>query len=167
MGGPMDTAAQCRPKCRGALRVRAMGASMPKKTDIEKKTKKTAGPDSLELLGQRFQVVQESAPAGQAPSSEVGRLEIEGRCYAIRTAEAPPAPKEEALQFDVLTERELQIAVLVARGRLNKQIAHQLGISEYTVCTHIRHMFCKLRVRTRAEMVYRCAACLRDLAPAE
>jgi hypothetical protein len=40
---------------------------------------------------------------------------------------------------------------------LNKQIAHQLHISEWTVATHLRRIFAKLGVDTRAAMVYRCA----------
>jgi len=55
------------------------------------------------------------------------------------------------------TERELRIATLVAMGRLNKQIADQLHISEWTVSTHLRRIFAKLGVRSRAAMVYRCA----------
>jgi DNA-binding CsgD family transcriptional regulator len=58
---------------------------------------------------------------------------------------------------EILTARELQIASLVALGRLNKQIAAQLHISEWTVATHVRRVFCKLGVSTRAGMVYRCA----------
>ena len=59
--------------------------------------------------------------------------------------------------MELLTEREFQIARLVALGRLNKQIAHQLHISEWTVATHLRRIFAKLGVDTRAAMVYRCA----------
>jgi DNA-binding NarL/FixJ family response regulator len=54
---------------------------------------------------------------------------------------------------DLLTERELQIVMLVARGKVNKQIAYQLRISEYTVSTHLRRIFCKLGVSSRAAMV--------------
>ncbi|HUM91481.1 MAG TPA: LuxR C-terminal-related transcriptional regulator [Candidatus Competibacter sp.] len=42
-------------------------------------------------------------------------------------------------------------------GRLNKQIADRLHISEWTVSTHLRRIFAKLGVRSRAAMVYRCA----------
>ena len=47
-------------------------------------------------------------------------------------------------------------------GRLNKQIADKLHISklhisEWTVSTHLRRIFAKLGVRSRAAMVYRCA----------
>lgn len=58
--------------------------------------------------------------------------------------------------WEMLTDRELQIAILVSRGKPNKQIAHQLSISEYTVSTYMRRIFSKLGVSSRAAMV----ACL-------
>jgi DNA-binding CsgD family transcriptional regulator len=59
---------------------------------------------------------------------------------------------------EILTQRELQIANLVAQGHCNKQIAIQLQISEWTVSTHLRRVFAKLGVDSRAAMVYRCAS---------
>jgi DNA-binding CsgD family transcriptional regulator len=59
---------------------------------------------------------------------------------------------------DILTERELEIAILVALGRQNKQIAKQLNISEWTVSTHLRRIFTKLGVGSCAAMVYRCSS---------
>jgi len=56
----------------------------------------------------------------------------------------------------LLTARELQIAALVAEGLVNKQIAAELEISEWTVSTHLRRVFAKLKVDTRAAMVARC-----------
>lgn len=58
----------------------------------------------------------------------------------------------------VLTPRELQIAKLVAAGSSNKEIAMRLNISKWTVSTHIRRIFSKLNVRSRAAMVYECAS---------
>ena len=58
---------------------------------------------------------------------------------------------------DVLTGRELQIVALVAAGRSNKEVAVRLHISEWTVSTHLRRVFAKLRVDSRAAMVFRCA----------
>jgi DNA-binding CsgD family transcriptional regulator len=61
-----------------------------------------------------------------------------------------------------LTKREGEIAILVARGNSNKQIAIQLNISEWTVSTHLRRVFVKLGVDSRAAMVYRCADLLHQ-----
>jgi DNA-binding CsgD family transcriptional regulator len=70
----------------------------------------------------------------------------------------PPAvvSPERAAPAEVLTARELQIVALVADGRPNKQIAAELGISEWTVSTHLRRIYAKLDVDTRAAMVSRC-----------
>ena len=62
---------------------------------------------------------------------------------------------------ELLSERELQIVELVARGKQNKQIAKKLKISEWTVSTHLRRVFAKLKVDSRAAMVYRCASLVR------
>jgi DNA-binding CsgD family transcriptional regulator len=59
--------------------------------------------------------------------------------------------------ISLLTDRELQIATLVAAGHSNKQIASHLHISEWTVSTHLRRTFMKLGVDSRAAMVYRCS----------
>ena len=50
-----------------------------------------------------------------------------------------------------LTERELEILELVARGRLNREIADQLGISLNTVRNHIRNILDKLHLHSRWE----------------
>lgn len=52
-----------------------------------------------------------------------------------------------------LSPRELQIARLVANGATNDAIARALDISTWTVSTHLRRIFAKLNVCTRAEMV--------------
>src|SRR5258706_14209198 len=68
--------------------------------------------------------------------------------------ESARAPVLSARQL--LTSRELEIAKLVGRGRLNKQIAADLAISEWTVATHLRRIYAKRDVDTRAEMVTKC-----------
>jgi DNA-binding CsgD family transcriptional regulator len=52
-----------------------------------------------------------------------------------------------------LSPRELQIARLVAEGATNRAIASALDISLWTVSTHMRRIFAKLGVCSRAEMV--------------
>lgn len=48
-----------------------------------------------------------------------------------------------------LTARELEVLVLVARGRSNKEIAAELVISDRTVARHVSNIFTKLGVSTR------------------
>ena len=95
---------------------------------------------------------QFAAPA----SDELARFMLGDEQFCIVRA-AGPGGADATTLTEILTARELQIASLVALGRLNKQIAAQLHISEWTVATHVRRVFCKLGVSTRAGMVYRCA----------
>lgn len=52
-----------------------------------------------------------------------------------------------------LSPREQEVARMVARGYPNKTIAAVLDISCWTVNTHLRRIFAKLGVRSRAAMV--------------
>jgi DNA-binding CsgD family transcriptional regulator len=54
-----------------------------------------------------------------------------------------------------LTPRELQIADLVASGRTNAEIGHELWITENSVKQALKQMFRKLRVSSRTEIVAR------------
>jgi DNA-binding NarL/FixJ family response regulator len=56
---------------------------------------------------------------------------------------------------NTLSPRELEIARMVAKGYPNKIIAGVLDISSWTVCTHLRRIFAKLGVSSRAAMVAR------------
>ena len=67
-----------------------------------------------------------------------------------------PAPRSEGTQAGArpgrLTRREQDVAVLVARGLSNSQIAAELVISARTVETHVQHIMDKLGVSTRAQI---------------
>lgn len=89
---------------------------------------------------------------------------LEGCNCAVFHADTVNADSDNELSC-ILTARELQIATMVAQGQLNKQIAHLLKISEWTVATHIRRIFAKLSVDTRAAMVYRCASLISHYRP--
>jgi two-component system NarL family response regulator len=56
-----------------------------------------------------------------------------------------PAPR--------LTEREMQVLKLVARGMNNRDIAKELFISENTVKNHVRNILEKLQIHSRMEAV--------------
>ncbi|MHA7268563.1 helix-turn-helix transcriptional regulator [Arthrobacter sp. HLT1-20] len=53
---------------------------------------------------------------------------------------------------ELLTERELEVAMLVAGGAPNRQVAAQLHVSVRTVEVHLGHVFAKLSVRSRVEL---------------
>jgi DNA-binding NarL/FixJ family response regulator len=52
-----------------------------------------------------------------------------------------------------LSQRELEVLTLVARGSTNKEAAKKLFISEATVKTHLIHVYAKLGVKDRAAAV--------------
>jgi DNA-binding NarL/FixJ family response regulator len=54
---------------------------------------------------------------------------------------------------DVLSERELEVLKLMAKGDANKEIAAQLNITDSTVKTHISNIFQKLSAKDRTEAV--------------
>jgi DNA-binding NarL/FixJ family response regulator len=61
-----------------------------------------------------------------------------------------PAP---ARRLDELTERELEVFRLIARGLSNAEIGKELYISDTTVKTHITHILQKLDLRDRVQAV--------------
>lgn len=62
------------------------------------------------------------------------------------------APADPAV-LDDLTERELEVLVLVSRGLSNGQIAERLFLSEGTVKTHVKRIFAKLALHDRTQAV--------------
>jgi DNA-binding CsgD family transcriptional regulator len=61
----------------------------------------------------------------------------------------------QALGAAGLTDREIAILQLVAAGRTNSAIAHQVGLSPRTVAKHLEHAYRKLGVTSRAAAVSR------------
>lgn len=69
---------------------------------------------------------------------------------AIRDDQAPPAPAAPPAEAELLTARERDVLIRVARGLTNKQAAAELGISTRTVETHRDNLMRKLGIRTVA-----------------
>jgi DNA-binding CsgD family transcriptional regulator len=51
-----------------------------------------------------------------------------------------------------LTAAERRVAVLVAEGRTNREVAAELFLGERTVASHLTHIYAKLGVRSRTEL---------------
>lgn len=100
---------------------------------------------------------------GKLSLAEGGRsilldLEVDGvRCLLVRQprpAVVPPGGL--AVRVNVcLSPREREITRLITQGYPNKAIADVLDISAWTVCTHLRRIFVKFGVSSRAAMVAR------------
>lgn len=102
-----------------------------------------------------------------------GLLAHADRCDPRHACSAPLREMEPVLELDVggvryvlmrecepdprgaitLSSRELEIARMIARGHTNRTIAAVLDISPWTVSTHLRRIFAKLDVSSRAAMV--------------
>jgi len=61
--------------------------------------------------------------------------------------------KAEAAVPSILTPRETEILSYIARGYMNKQIAHELGLSEHTIKNHLSSIIRKLEVNDRTQAV--------------
>ena len=114
---------------------------------------------SVLLLSEQSPTV-EGKSLGEHHVQEIIRFDIQGQSCVIVEAELSPNQPNLA---ELLTERELQIATLIALGKVNKQIARKLHISEWTVSTYIRRIFHKLGVDSRAAMVYHCASLIQQV----
>ena len=67
-----------------------------------------------------------------------------------RVSSLVPSAQMEQL-VEPLSERELEILALIARGSSNREIADQLFIAEGTVKNHVTHILGKLGVRDRTQ----------------
>lgn len=56
-------------------------------------------------------------------------------------------------RFETLTPREREVMAQLVTGKMNKQVAHELGTSEITAKVHKRHIMTKMNARTLIELV--------------
>jgi DNA-binding NarL/FixJ family response regulator len=70
-----------------------------------------------------------------------------------RFARLPVTEQPTAAEVDVLTEREHEVLLLMARGLSNAEIAGELVLSETTVKTHVSNVLAKLQLRDRVQAV--------------
>ncbi|PTY08252.1 DNA-binding response regulator [Opitutaceae bacterium EW11] len=85
----------------------------------------------------------------------------EGLIPAIRAVAAGERwiPKDVASRlavrssYEALTAREIQVLKEIAKGKVNKEVASALSISEYTVKDHLKSIMSKLHVTVRTEAV--------------
>ena len=81
---------------------------------------------------------------------------IFGPAIATRVLAFFARPRPQAPQvFPTLTERERDILHLIARGKSNQAIAHELSLSPKTIANNVSNIFSKLQVADRAEAIVR------------
>lgn len=87
--------------------------------------------------------IREVLRGGAPMSSEIARQVV--------AAFQEPAPA--GVQDDGLSRREKEILDCLLRGLSNKEIAGQLSISVFTVKNHLRHVYEKMQVRSRTDVL--------------
>ena len=83
---------------------------------------------------------------------------IEGDCWVpdslrLELERLPDEEKDFSDRVATLTDQQFKVLMHLTEGRLNKQIAYDLGISEATVKAHITAIFRKLGVQNRTQAV--------------
>ncbi len=108
-------------------------------------------------------MVLEAIDAGAAGYllKDGGMDDIVRAVRAAANGEAPLSPRaaqailsaRPARQLPELSAREREVVELVVEGLRNKDVAERLGISEKTVKTHLTHVYQRLGVSTRSDMI--------------
>lgn len=78
--------------------------------------------------------------------------EIAGSGTAPAREPKASQPRTRHVGWPTLTEAEWRVVALAAQGHTNAEIAARLFLSRYTVETHLKHVFAKLGLRSRAEL---------------
>ncbi|HEY3484946.1 MAG TPA: LuxR C-terminal-related transcriptional regulator, partial [Ilumatobacteraceae bacterium] len=95
-----------------------------------------------------------------AMGAEFARALAEGQALSLEEAcdyatRGRGERKRPATGWAALTTTEIKVATLVAKGLTNVQVGQQLFISRHTVDSHLRHIYAKLGISTRAELATR------------
>jgi DNA-binding NarL/FixJ family response regulator len=144
------------PEMGGIAATRAIKEEDPERVVLAL-TVSEADEDIVEMLqaGASGYVLKDVDPASLARSiqdAHAGRLQLDDalmRQVIMRLGSTLRRPRRHLAQ--ALTDRETQIVRLVVEGKGNKAIANRLSLTEGTVKSHLRNIYRKLQVRTRAE----------------
>jgi len=97
-------------------------------------------------IGYLLKTTDAEALTAAVKAAAQGKVQLspEAANRLMREVRAPSSPEK-------LTGRETEILHLVALGKANKQIAHELGLREQTVKAHVSHILDKLGVQSRTQ----------------
>ena len=89
------------------------------------------------------------------PVNEAALFNSVERAFEQERASRREATEQEAFsaRYATLTPREREVLILLVRGLLNKQVAFELGIAEYTVQIHRGHIMRKMEADSFATLV--------------
>ncbi len=90
-----------------------------------------------------LEAIREVQRGGSPMSSQIARLLVQ---YFRQ-------PKSAQSVDDTLTQRETEILSLISKGYRSKEVAAELNIGFHTVESHLRNIYTKLHVRSRAQAV--------------
>ncbi len=102
---------------------------------------------TMERLGERLRI--EVTAIGK------GRTQLHLWREGVPTVVPPPGEATLPTAGDGLTQREREVALLVADGLRSREVAERLGIASQTVKSHLKTIFDKLGVRNRVELARR------------
>ncbi|MEU9376841.1 LuxR C-terminal-related transcriptional regulator [Streptomyces sp. NPDC048255] len=111
-----------------------------------------------DLTGSRAALTRAvTAYEGLGARWDTARADARLRSLGVRRG-SRSARRRAASGWEALTPAELKVALLVAQGRSNPEIASALFLSPRTVQTHVSHILAKLQVRSRAAVAAQAAA---------
>jgi len=84
---------------------------------------------------------------------------LKARLQRLQPSEADPATQNAERLMITLTSKERNVLELVAQGKSNKEMAKLLGIAPETIKSHMKHIFSKLQVESRAQAAVAAKAC--------
>ena len=108
------------------------------------------GPDGADAAGAGFGAGPE-AGFGAGPGAGFGAGPGAGTDAAARTTSGSRCTADQLAR--ILTDREMEVLTMVARGLSNGEIAEELTISPATAKTHVAHLLTKLDARDRIQLV--------------
>jgi predicted ATPase/DNA-binding CsgD family transcriptional regulator len=103
------------------------------------------------LMALRTTLGEHDFAAAWATGRALSLEEVIKDAFALEEAAEPQAPAMSA-RANLLTRREREVAVLIASGLTNRQIAAALFIAERTADTHVEHILQKLGLHSRAQV---------------
>ncbi len=90
------------------------------------------------------------------PNDIVIQIQLGMDIYQRNSKNAVPSHSEvNKVSFEELSSREYEVLVEVCKGKSNLQVAESLFVSMNTVKTHLKNVFFKCEVKSRAELINR------------